>query len=947
MRSIVTTGDVVLDCHLYGGVKTAATSFSEPGTIYTEHLGGAALTHELLQAVAETKGTLWDEKNKKWEKENTTRQKSGKALLPRPDDLDEQRPSASYETHLNLDVTQPKLALPKHLRSYGVWTAQPEKKGAKGRVWRIKPEDHFGYGPTEPPKASGLFQRQTSQPQNQPALILIDDGAIQFRHDTSTSVWPELFNQSTAYYLLKMSWPLCRGDLWTKLSHVMHRLIVVISAIDLRRHDAQINSRLSWEQCTEHTVRALKNDPIARDLLRAAHVIVSYRSAGALWIEKGLEAQSFTSHLFFDPTMLEGDYSLNFNGTCYGFQTCSTVGVAHHLMQRDADADGKQKLSPFVDRQSFNKAMSDGIMAGLLGRRHLLELGHGRVEAEHPGFPMASLGQNIACSSGGFVLVDVPPDAGKPGVCQWTILSQSETAAHLPATTTSPLTGLAQLTARYGFGALSHVPSLRLGNLFTVDRSEIESFRTIDALIRAYEAVKIQKKPLSLGVFGPPGAGKSFGVKALAKAILGEKVPFLEFNLSQFKGPDELIGAFHKVRDAVLGGITPVTFWDEFDSQTYKWLQYLLAPMQDGSFQEGQITHPIGKCVFIFAGGTSSTYAEFGVPVPAEPTKQELAELSKEERTERLQEFREKIELHRQFKLIKGPDFTSRLHGFLNVLGPNPRSETNCVDITWPIRRAIILRGIVGLKDYDELDIDNGLLNALLCVSKYRHGARSFEKIILTLMNALDHGRLQRSALPPQSLLQLETDAEEFRELLTRGDDFKNYPDLEALAAAVHYSYLKGADKSKVDAAVMAEPNIAYMIHLSIKRDYEENSADKKASNRAAAQRIPDHLALIGYVVEPQQPHDDGSWRQPLVAAIENHVERLAQAEHLGWCAERVANGWTYDKVRDDNAKRHPLLTPWAKLSPSDQNKDRSIVRGIPDLLETAKFKALPVQSVP
>src|SRR5450756_1903090 len=132
---------------------------------------------------------------------------------------------------------------------------------------------------------------------------------------------------------------------------------------------------------------------------------------------------------------------------------------------------------------------------------------------------------------------------------------------------------------------------------------------------------------------------RSFGVKALAKGILGSKVPFLEFNLSQFKSPDELIGAFHRVRDAVLRGITPVAFWDEFDSQSYTWLQYLLAPMQDGAFQDGQITHPIGKCIFIFAGGTSPTLQGFGVKEPDERTEDTLVALGNEDRAERRREF--------------------------------------------------------------------------------------------------------------------------------------------------------------------------------------------------------------------------------------------------------------------------------------------------------------------
>jgi len=742
-----------------------------------------------------------------------------------------------------------------------------------------------------------------------------------------------------------MSWPLCRGDLWAELAPVLNRLIVVVSAIDLRREDAQINARLSWEQCADDTVRALQSDPIVRDLLRAAHVIVTFRSAGALWVERSQDGQTSTQRLFFDPSMLEGDYSLLFDGTAYGFQTCSSVGIAYHLMRRHVEADGEKTLSPFTDHGAFNKAMSQGITAGLMSRRGLLELGHGRVAEPNPSFPVELIVQSISSGSGGFVSVEVPDNSHQPGGCQWSILARAENTAVSPTPSATPLTGLAQLTARYGFGALSHVPSLRLGPLFTVDRSEIESLRALDALIRTYEAVKVQKKPLSIGVFGPPGAGKSFGVKALARGILTEKVPFLEFNLSQFKGPEDLIGAFHRVRDAVLEGITPVAFWDEFDSRNYRWLQYLLAPMQDGAFQDGQITHPIGKCIFIFAGGTSSTLEEFGVPQPKEPTNEELAGLSKEDCAERKRALEQQSERYQAFKLLKGPDFISRLHGFLNVLGPNPRTDAKCPDTTWPIRRAIILRGLLGLKGNDVLDVDSGLLNALLGVRLYRHGARSFEKVVNALVSDRYHGRLQRSALPPQPLLERETDAADFHALLIQGDAFKNHPDLEALAAAIHYSFLSGAEKSKLDAAIKSNPHAAWTIHPSIEKDYDQLTADAKASNRDAARRIPDHLALIDYVVEPQQPADGDSWKATLKAAIEQHVDRLAQAEHLGWCAERIANGWTYAKVRDDKLKRHPLLVPWTQLPPSDQEKDRNSANAIPDLLEIAKFRAVPVQT--
>ena len=331
METILVTGDIVLDCHLYGGVKTAATSFREPGTVYAEHLGGAALTHELVAAAADAKGLAWDDKKKKWDEENRRRLQNGKAALPRPDDLAEDRPSPIFATRLDIDTQRLKSTLPGHLRSYGVWTEQPARKGAKDRVWRV--ERHFGYGPTVPLTQGNTFKRNPIQSATAPILTLIDDGGILFRHRTSQSAWPELSTKAGCQYLLKMSSPLCRSDLWAELAPVMEQLIVVVAAVDLRCEDTQINARLSWEQCAQDTMRALQSDPIARDLLRAAHVVVSFRSAGALWVERGQDDQSPTHHLLFDPTMLEGDYSLRFDGTAYGFQTCLTAGIAHHLMQ--------------------------------------------------------------------------------------------------------------------------------------------------------------------------------------------------------------------------------------------------------------------------------------------------------------------------------------------------------------------------------------------------------------------------------------------------------------------------------------------------------------------------------------------------------------------------------------------------------------------------------------
>ena len=97
----------------------------------------------------------------------------------------------------------------------------------------------------------------------------------------------------------------------------------------------------------------------------------------------------------------------------------------------------------------------------------------------------------------------------------------------------------------WGTVALANLPHLRIGNLITPDRHEIESLRSLMQIIRRYQTHDAGKKPLSIGVFGPPGAGKSFAVRELAKHLVVGASTWLEFNLSQFSTPAELAGAFH------------------------------------------------------------------------------------------------------------------------------------------------------------------------------------------------------------------------------------------------------------------------------------------------------------------------------------------------------------------------------------------------------------------
>ena len=448
-----------------------------------------------------------------------------------------------------------------------------------------------------------------------------------------------------------------------------------------------------------------------------------------------------------------------------------------------------------------------------------------------------------------------------------------------------------------------------------MDRGDIEALRSIRQLMLCYKAEQKPKTPLSIAVFGAPGSGKSFGLKQIAESVFHEKA--LEFNLSQFKGPEELYGAYHQVRDKVLAGVTPVVFWDEFDSRKLMWLQYLLAPMQDGVFQEGQLTHSIGKCVFVFAGGTSYDYRHFGPPEA--PIEEENEDRKK---------------ARREFALKKGPDFKSRLTTCLNVLGPNPRKLFNLdlaakdrdpwyddhTDIEYPVRRAILLRSLLNCGGKDDenkrLNIDPGLLTALLEVGHYRNGARSLEKLVAQIVS--DGSAMpSRSNLPYREILELlvqEVDVF-YGQLYAIGFG----GDVESLAKNIHARFLEQINRLQAENPKTAKPN------PDSDKPWEGLSPDLKASNRAAAQRIAEILAAVGLTCE--RGNASSSETKAVDRVLETNLEMLAGMEHDGWMDEKKRQGWTFGETRDNPRLKHPLLIPYGDLPEAEKDKDRDSIR--------------------
>jgi hypothetical protein len=461
--------------------------------------------------------------------------------------------------------------------------------------------------------------------------------------------------------------------------------------------------------------------------------------------------------------------------------------------------------------------------------------------------------------------------------------------------------------------ALRHVPVAKFGSLVTVDRHEIESLNGIQRLILEYSQ-NPRAKPLSIAVFGPPGAGKSFGVVQVAKSILGN-ISVLNFNLSQFHRPEDLYDALHQVRDVNLTGKLPLVFWDEFDTQLngqmLGWLRYFLGPMQDGAFQQGQLVHPLGRCIFVFAGGTSHRMDLFG---------QGLDENEK--------------------RAVKLPDFTSRLKGFLNILGPNPiESEEN--DPYFILRRALILRSIFELSvpqiikrenGKKIIQIDDGLINAFLLTSNYRHGIRSMESLV-SMSTLSDKNAFERSSLPPEEQLNLHVVASEFLALMQKLE--LKGPILDDLAQAVHDLFCE--DLRIKGYRYGAVTNDEAKTHSSL-LPFSELPDDEKEQNRLNVIDIPEKLILAGYVMRPARSNE------PPFEFPGEELDLLAESEHDRWMQAKLQAGWRHAPQTDKSKKLHQALVDWENLPEQEKEKDRQIVRNIPLVLARAGYAVQKVR---
>jgi hypothetical protein len=568
-------------------------------------------------------------------------------------------------------------------------------------------------------------------------LINIDDVSDDGLSGRRRAQWTAIFNsidqlaQGRHCAILKTNWPIDHATLGD-IFKLKERLIVVLNADDLRK-DIKISYGLSWDSTAADVVRAIKRRVFSQ--LKDCHIIIRFGLDGAI------HCLGQRATFYYDPGVAEGGYARTFkDGTMAGFSSvfCASLAI---------DFDG-----------SF-EAIGAAIGPALVAARRLLEFGYKiserKISIDH--YEVFDRSDEL---SRRFAKTDIRTDS----------YDLHTTWGFLNTIVGDQLTHLARdivvngniPSDRYG------VPLARFGKLETLDRSEIESYRSIQNLLAEFLttslASKKSERPLSIGVFGQPGTGKSFGVLEVAKSLQSDALELdLVFNVAQFTSVDDLTSAFHIVRDAGLKGKVPLAFFDEFDAvfenQQLAWLKYFLAPMQDGSFKDGESMHPIGKAILVFAGGRSHSFDKFRDQFKADadlPDSRGYANRDRELDT-------------------KLPDFISRLRGYVNIIGPNPKDGQHPDETTDPhyiVRRAMLLRSLLVRKcdpllNRGVMGIDDNVLDAFLRVPSFRHGVRSIEALIdMSILSGKT--RFDKSALPPRSQMDMHVEATQFMTLIDR-----------------------------------------------------------------------------------------------------------------------------------------------------------------------------------
>ncbi|WP_417377912.1 hypothetical protein [Gimesia sp.] len=837
-------------------------------------------------------------------------------------------------------------------------------------VWRI--DNFLGCQlPTtfEPLPLLSCLTEQTSdqEDENQPQelislaesrLLVIDDLCLGFTGHSN--LWPKLSPDQDTWdgpeflqqnlpedILLKLSCLDDKNHLFHTLldAEVGNRITAVVSADILRTRGADLSKGLSWDRTVSEIVKEFQSGFSQNDLAMCKRVIVYFGCAGIasftremlkLGDPKQIEKQTDDSRdrterarferFVYAPDDLEGSWESQRPGHMVGAGSILTAAMVRYIlepeqhplfsclsraleaMRHNYDIAGNKGDHPTPDTTGIQQLLDDPSPEDEKDDKTTVKKAEKskpeqekqkRLEAKYAtAFPHVVFSRdqqkNIPDDK-----LDLLQDVAGYGI--------------------DYITAQAMDVVRRGAKvALAQIPQARYGKYLTVDREEIERINSVRRLIEEYLNSPDDRRPLSIAVFGSPGSGKSFAIKQLAEELLGKKGIKLEFNLSQFDASNhmQLHEAFHQIRDASIKDTVPLVFWDEFDTDNLNWLKHFLAPMQDSEFLSGNLLHPFGKAIFIFAGGTCQTFEEFNKNVDNIKADADVSAETKRET--------------KAFVKQKGPDFVSRLRGFINIKGPNPIIDLKgkSEDIAYPIRRALILRSLLE-RDYPHLihrkskmaSVSQSVIYGFLRVKEFLHGARSLESVV-RISSLLKADYFSMAQLPSEEQLLLHV-SKDFKTLMARSH--LEADSVEALARNYHTEW----KSSKKPTAEEIENN-------PLLKDYDDLSEEGKENSRVTARIIFAKLAEIGYELKfhEENPNSDCPFKFP-----HKEADELALIEHDVWTRNHMVKGFEWAKENNKDNFQHRDICPFYEVPSKDQAYDKLFVEILPGILWKHRFQ--------
>ena len=344
-------------------------------------------------------------------------------------------------------------------------------------------------------------------------IVVLDDAGNGFRDNPK--YWPKAIVEADKRPLViyKVSRPLAEGQLWEHIcKNHADRLIVIVNADDLRSTGVNISRCLSWEKTALDFVWQMASNPKLLPLANCSDVIVRFGLDGVIHYTK--KDNKVQSKLYFDPLTIEDEFKTKYPGEMQYIYSAFTAALV-------------RKIAGVINDRHPQEILPECIQSGFSSARRFFRAGFGS-KASLPELPLIEVFEEKDPEPVASVIIPNPSVAEPADPNFWCILKELKGAQ---------LEEIAyDVVVKGEKSSLGQVPVGQFKDLKTVDRAEIEGFRSISNLMREYIGTKNPPRPLCIAVFGSPGSGKSFGVVQVANSV-SDEIEKIEFNVSQFYRP--------------------------------------------------------------------------------------------------------------------------------------------------------------------------------------------------------------------------------------------------------------------------------------------------------------------------------------------------------------------------------------------------------------------------